>query len=127
MILPCETAAKIIIPAIRAYVARELVVTHELKQDEVAEILGITQSAVSKYASRVRGNILKIEDVQEAKPMLAELVTLAVSDKKFSRNYFLQKFCDTCKTIRKTGLMCPLCKKANASISVEECSFCMQV
>jgi len=127
MILPCETASIIIIPALRAYVARELVVTHELKQDEVAEILGITQSAVSKYASRVRGNILKIEDVQEAKPMLAELVTLAVSDKKFSRNYFLQKFCDTCKTIRKTGLMCPLCKKANASISVEECSFCMQV
>jgi hypothetical protein len=127
VILPCETAAKVIIPAIRAYIARELVVTYDLKQEDVAEILGITQSAVSKYASHVRGNILKVDDIQEAKPMLAELVTLAASDKKFSRNFFLQKFCETCKTIRKTGRMCLLCRKANASVDIQECSFCMQV
>jgi predicted transcriptional regulator len=127
LILPCETAAKVVIPAIRAYIARELVVTHDLKQEDVAKILGITQSAVSKYASRTRGNILQIDDIQKIQPLLAELVTLAASDKEFSRNFFLQKFCETCKIIRRTGLMCPLCKKANASINVRECSFCMQV
>lgn len=127
MILPCETAAKVIIPAIRAYIARELVVTYDLKQEDVAEILGITQSAVSKYASRVRGNILQVDGIKEVQPMLTELVTLAASDRKFSRNFFLQKFCETCKTIRKTGLMCPLCKKANASVDTQECSFCLQM
>jgi predicted transcriptional regulator len=127
VILPCETAAKVIIPAIRAYVARELVVTYDLKQEDVAKKLGITQSAVSKYASRTRGNILRIDGIQEARPLLAELVALAANDKEFSRNFFLQKFCETCKTIRQTGLMCPLCRKANASIDIQECSFCIQV
>lgn len=127
MILPCETAAKVIIPAIRAYIARELVVTYDLKQENVAEILGITQSAVSKYASRVRGNILQVDGIKEVQPLLTELVTLAVSDREFSRNFFLQKFCETCKTIRKTGLMCPLCRKANASVDTQECSFCLQM
>jgi predicted transcriptional regulator len=127
LILPCETAAKVIIPAIRAYIARELVVTYDLKQEDVAKKLGITQSAVSKYASRARGNILQIDGIREAQPLLAELVTFAANDEKFSRNFFLQKFCETCKTIRQTGLMCPLCRKANASIDVQECSFCMQV
>lgn len=127
MILPCETAAKIIIPAIRAHVARELVVTYDLKQEEVAKILGITQSAVSKYASRTRGNILQVDGIQKVQPLLAELVTLAASDKEFSRNFFLQKFCETCKTVRQTGLMCPLCKKANASIDIQACSFCLQI
>ena len=126
MILPCETASKVVIPAVRAYIARELVVTHDLKQERVARILGITQSAVSKYASRTRGNILKIDDIQEAKPMLTELVMLAASDEEFSRNRFLQKFCETCKTIRKTGVMCPLCKKANAGTEFEECRFCLE-
>ena len=126
MILPCETAAKVIIPAIRAYIARELVETHELKQDDVAKILGITQSAVSKYAGHVRGSILKIDNVEEIRPMLTELVSLAANEKEFSRNEFLERFCQTCRTIRKTGLMCPLCKKANASVEVQGCSFCLQ-
>jgi len=127
LILPCETAAKVIIPAIRAYVARELVVTYDLKQEDVAKILGITQSAVSKYTSRTRGNILQVDGIQKVQPLLAELVTLAASDKTFSRNAYLEKFCEACKTIRKTGLLCPLCKKVNTSMNIQECTFCMQI
>ena len=127
MILPCETAAKVIIPAIRAHIARELVVTYDLKQQDVAKILGITQSAVSKYASRTRGNILQVNGIQKVQPLLAELVTLAAKDREFSRDFFLQKFCEACKTIRQTGLMCPLCRKADVSIDNQECSFCLQI
>jgi predicted transcriptional regulator len=126
LILPCETAAKIVIPAIRAYVAKELVETYELKQDEVAKILGITQSAVSKYTSGNRGSILKVDDVKEARPLLTELVTFAANEKEVSRKELLEKFCETCKTIRRTGVMCPLCKKADVSIEAEGCSFCLE-
>jgi predicted transcriptional regulator len=125
LILPCETAAKVIIPAIRAHIAKELVETQELKQDEVARILGITQSAVSKYTRHVRGSVLRIDNIEEARPLLAELVTLATNNKEFSKNEFLEKFCEACKAVRQTGVMCPLCKKANASIDVQGCSFCL--
>ena len=127
MTLPCETSVKVVIPAIRAYIARELVETYDLKQEDVAKILCITQSAVSKYTSRTRGNILRIDGVQEVQPLLTELVTMVANDEKFSRNLYLEKFCEACKTIRRTGLMCPLCKKANVSEEIQECSFCMHV
>jgi hypothetical protein len=124
LIVPCETAAKVVIPAIRAHVARELVQSYELKQDKVAEILGITQSAVSKYTSGTRGNVLRIEDIKEIQPLLAEIVAL-VADGKISREILLEKFCQTCQAIRRTGSICPLCEKVDASIKNQGCSFCL--
>ena len=126
LILPCETASKVVIPAIRAYVARELVESYDLKQDEVAKILGITQSAVSKYTSHVRGSLLKIDRIKEIRPLLAEIVTLAATEKDVPRKKLLDKFCQTCQAVRRTGLMCPLCKKADESITVQGCSFCLE-
>ena len=125
MILPCETAAKVVIPAIRAHVARELVQSYELKQDKVAKILGITQSAVSKYTSGTRGNVLKIEDIREIQPLLAEIVAL-VADGNASRKDLFEKFCKTCQAVRKTGLICPLCEKADESVKVQGCNFCLE-
>jgi hypothetical protein len=125
LILPCETAAKVVIPAIRAHVARELVQSYELKQDKVAKILGITQSAVSKYTSGARGSVLGIEDIKEIQPLLAEIVAL-VADGKTSRKDLLEKFCQTCQAVRRTGLMCPLCEKVDGSIKVQGCSFCLE-
>ena len=125
LILPCETAAKVVIPAIRAHVARELVQSYELKQDKVAKILGITQSAVSKYTSGTRGNVLRVEDIKEIKPLLAEIVVL-VADGKASRKDLLEKFCQTCQAVRRTGLMCPLCEKVDGSVKGQGCSFCLE-
>ena len=125
MILPCETAAKVVIPAIRAHVARELVQSYELKQDQVAKILGITQSAVSKYTSGTRGSVLRVENIKEIQPLLAEIVAL-VADGNVSRKDLLEKFCQTCQAVRRTGSMCPLCEKIDESIKVQGCSFCLE-
>jgi predicted transcriptional regulator len=126
LILPCETASKVVIPAIRAYVARELIESYELKQDEVAKILGITQSAVSKYTSHVRGNVLRIDGIKEIQPLLIEMVTLVANGNNFSRTELLEKFCRACQAVRRTGLICPLCKKADASIEIQGCSYCLE-
>ena len=125
MILPCETAAKVVIPAIRAHVARELVQSYELKQDQVAKILGITQSAVSKYTSGTRGSVLRVENIKEIQPLLAEIVAL-VADGNVSRKDLLEKFCQTCQAVRRTGSMCSLCQKIDESIRVQGCSFCLE-
>ena len=125
LILPCETAAKVVIPAIRAHVARELVQSYELKQGQVAKILGITQSAVSKYTSGTRGSVLKVENIKEVQPLLAEIVAL-VADGNVSRKDLLEKFCETCQAVRRTGSMCPLCEKIDESIKVQSCSFCLE-
>ena len=123
MILPCEIAVKSVLPAVKALMAKELVETHGMKQDQVAEILGISQSAVSKYTRKVRGYVIKIDNIEEIEPLIDNMIELLRND-TCQRAKFLTFFCQTCMVIREKGLMCQLCQKADPKIKIEECSFC---
>jgi len=124
LILPCEIAVKSVIPAIKATLAEELVETYGLKQDQVAETLGISQSAVSKYTRQVRGHVIKIDNIEEIQPLINKMIGLLVNETQ-KRKEFLEVFCQTCITIRKTGLMCQFCQKTDPKIKTEECDFCL--
>ena len=124
LILPCEVAAKSVVPAVRALIAKELMDEQGLKQDEVAEILGISQSAVSKYSRKVRGRALKVEDVAEVRPFISGMVTVLL-DQTTQRTELLSLFCQACIVIRSTSLMCIFCKKSDPKIDIEACGFCM--
>jgi hypothetical protein len=124
LILPCEIAVKSVIPAIKALIAKQLVEKHDLKQEKVAEILGISQSAVSKYTRKVRGYAIKIDDIEEIEPLVEKMVSL-LEEGNYQRREFLKTFCQTCMTIRKTGIMCQFCQKTEPKIAIEECDFCL--
>ena len=124
MIIPCEVAAKSVVPAIRALVAIELTRTYELKQNDVANLLGVTQTAVSKYIRRVRGSVIAIEDVKEIQPVVKK-ITVSLTSGNASRYELLRNFCKACKIIRQKRLMCELCKRSDPLIDVEGCSFCL--
>jgi hypothetical protein len=124
LIVPCEIAVKSVIPAVKALLAKELVEKRGLKQDEVAEILGMSQSAVSKYTRKVRGYVIKINGVDEIEPLIDKMIGVLISETP-QREEFLRFFCQTCMTIRKKGLMCQFCQKTDPKIKVKECSFCI--
>lgn len=124
MIIPCEIAVKSVIPAIRAAMAKELVERYSLKQNEVAEALGISQSAVSKYTRQVRGHVIKIDDIEEIQPLINSMINLLI-DGDPRRAELLSLFCQTCMTIRKKGLMCQFCQRTDPKIEIEECSVCL--
>jgi predicted transcriptional regulator len=124
LILPCEIAVKSVIPAIKATLAKELVEVYSLKQNQVAEILGISQSAVSKYTRQVRGHMIKIDNIEEIQPLINEMMSLLVNGTP-GRAEFLRLFCQTCTRIRKKGLMCQFCQKTDPKIKMEECNFCI--
>lgn len=124
MITPCEVAVKSVVPAVKALLTKELVENHGLKQDEVAEILGISQSAVSKYTRRVRGYVVKIDNIEEIQPLVSRMISILTS-KRCQRLEFLKFFCQTCAMIRKTGVMCQFCQKTDPHFEIEECCFCI--
>jgi hypothetical protein len=124
LIVPCEIAVKSAVPAVKALLAKELVEKHGLKQDEVAEILGMSQSAVSKYTRKVRGYVIKVNGIDEIEPLIDKMIGVLISETP-QREEFLRFFCQTCMTIRKKGLMCQFCQKTDPKIKVEECSFCI--
>lgn len=123
MLLPCEIAVKSLVPAIRSVIARELTQTYGLKQKDAATLLGITQTAVSKYITGVRGAIVKIEDVKKVRPIIMETASLLVKG-SLSKYELVGRFCVACEIIRRERLMCELCKRSDPSIDVKQCYVC---
>jgi predicted transcriptional regulator len=123
MLMPCEIAVKSVVPSIRAYIATELTQSYNMKQTDVAELLGITQTAVSKYTTQVRGAVLKIDQTEEIRSVMRKIASqLANGD--ITRQDLMVKFCDVCKTVRQNGIMCNLCKRSDPTINVKTCQVC---
>jgi len=104
--------------------ARELTQTHRLKQDEAARLLGITQAAVSKYTTQVRGKALNIERIEEARALTLELTNM-LAKRQISRPELLRRFCTVCRVVRQKGVMCELCKRSYPSLDVRLCRVCI--
>jgi predicted transcriptional regulator len=92
----------------------------------VANLLGVTQTAVSKYTRHVRGIVLKIEEIEEIQPTLKEVST-SLANKRMSKYELVAKFCIVCEIVRRKGLMCELCKLSDPSIEVQQCLVCHPV
>jgi predicted transcriptional regulator len=123
MTLPCEVAVKSVIPAIRSAIARELTQSYGLKQEEVAQLLGVTQTAVSKYTRHCRGAVLEVGEVDDAKPVLKETVW-SLANGEMNKYELAEKLCMLCKIIRKRGLMCKLCELSDPTIDKSKCIVC---
>jgi predicted transcriptional regulator len=123
MIIPCEIATKSVLPAIKAAMAKELIRAHGLKQSQVAEILGVSQSAVSKYVCEIRGHGIEIDNIEEIRFLVNDMIVLLTKE-GFRRVEFLRLFCQACVIIRKKGLMCGFCEKTDPKVKMEKCDFC---
>ena len=123
MVLPCEVAVKSVVPAIRSAMARQLTQSHGLKQREVAQLLGVTQTAVSKYTSHTRGTVLEVEKVEDAQLVLKETVA-SLANGEMTKYELSAKLCVICDIIRQKGLMCKLCALSDPNIDNQQCIVC---
>jgi len=125
LILPCEVGVKTVLPAVKAIMARSIVEKHGLNEKKTADLLGLSQSAVSRYINRERGNLLNIEGTTEVLDLIDQMVThlIKVPDNKTE---ILKLFCQTCTTIREKGLMCPACQKEMPQAWADKCRLCQE-
>jgi len=124
--VPCEVAVKCVLPVIRAMIAKRLVRDHGLKQVEAANLLGVSQPAISLYSRKLRGKAMDLEGEEEISAMVDEIAR-SLARKEISYRDFVMKFCDVCKAVRKKGLMCKLHKAFDPRIEVEKCKLCKLV
>ena len=54
MLLPAEIESKSLIPALRAIIAKDLAKKHNIREDKISQMLGVTQAAISNY---IRGTV----------------------------------------------------------------------
>jgi predicted transcriptional regulator len=123
LLLPCEAGVKAVLPAIRALMARTIIEKHGMKEQQAADILGLSQSAISRYTSKDRGNTITIENVPEVQALVDQMINLLMYN-SHQKTEILELFCQTCKIIREKGLMCQLCQEKSGSTDLETCDFC---
>ena len=124
MLLPCEVGVQTVLPAIRALMARTIVEKHGMKEKQVAKLLGLSQSAISRYTTKDRGNTIILENVPEVQTLIDKMITLLLHGKPNQTTEILELLCQTCKVIREKGLMCELCQKKTRENIAELCAFC---
>jgi len=123
MLVPCEIAVKCVLPAVRAMLAKELMVKHYLKQTEAARLLGVSQPAISLYTRKIRGKAIDLKNEPEITDLVTELAASMVKGNLAHKDYIPQ-FCEICKTIRAKGLLCKMHKAFDPAINIDECLLC---
>ena len=124
MLVPCEVAVRCILPAVRAMIAKELMMKHKLKQVETAELLGVSQPAISLYFRERRGKAIDLENESDVTSLIEDLATSLAKDNS-SPEDFIFAFCEICAAIREKGLMCKLHKAFDPTIDIEKCGICL--
>jgi predicted transcriptional regulator len=116
---PCELIVGRILPTIRAEIAKLLVDKYEMKQDDVANILGIIQSTVSLYVTGMRGSD---EELLRLFPEIQNYIeTTAEEICSKNINHISITFCDLCSEIRTTHKFCKFHKDSS---HLSECNLC---
>ena len=126
MLLPAEIESKSLIPALRAILAVDLAKKHNIREDEISRLLGVTQAAVSNYIRGIRGDPKLIEKLLEEK-QVASMIT-DITDNLASDNAYtplsLSKFIGLCNYIKSSLLICDIHHNLESDIDEMVCKEC---
>lgn len=92
---PCEIIVWSVVPIIRKEFAKNLIENHGLTQRKVANKLGITEAAVSRYVSGKRG-VLEISDDE----ILKEIKESAKRIVKENGSAVIEETCRICRILK---------------------------
>ena len=93
-----------------------------MKEVEVAQVLGVSQSAVSKYSKGVRGTTISLDGLPEIQVITDQMASLLLAS-PIQQLEVMKLFCQACALIRSKGLMCELCQQ-NQTPKIDGCDFC---
>lgn len=126
MLLPSEVESKLLIPAVRAILSKELVTEKGLKEEEVARMLGITQAAVSNYLRGTRGDnelISKLMSLSEIMSMIKEISDDLSTNRAYTAKT-LSKFIALCNYMRYSLIICDAHHSLERNIDEKVCEQC---
>ncbi len=126
MLLPAEIESKTLIPALRAILAKNLAEKYHIREDQISQLLGVTQAAVSNYIRGTRGNPKLIEKLLQEKQvaeMIYDISESLSSDKAYTPSS-LSKFIGLCNYIKSSLLICDIHHNLESNIDDEVCKEC---
>jgi hypothetical protein len=122
MLLPSEVEARAMIPALRALIARKLIEAHNLPQQKVANMLGVTQAAVSNYLREVRGAGISIDLSGDTLNLIDDIVHMLLDGADSVQ--LLEKFHDTVGLMKGKRVMCNVHQQMEPNLDIKRCHIC---
>lgn len=121
----CEVVVSSVLPAVRSIMTKELLTKYNMTQQETADILGITQPAVSQYNKQSRASKVKLLEKEKEILSMINGLTKDIVDKRINAKEINHKFCEICKKIRQKHLICELHQDMYPCIApCNECGSC---
>ena len=126
MLLPAEIESKTLIPALRAILAKKLAQEHDIREDEISKMLGVTQAAISNYIRGTSGDpslIAKLLQEKQVSQLINELCDHLSSDLAYTPSS-LSKFIGLCNYIKSSLLICEIHHNLESNIDEQVCKEC---
>lgn len=120
---PYEIASKSVIPAIRGMISRGLI-EKNFTQSQIANALGITQPAVSKYFWDKRGRAIDFDHRDDVRKM-ARAITDDIAAGNLDRVQVANMIKEMCDYIMRSGYMCDLHYVVDPQAKNSNCTICM--
>ncbi|HSB56437.1 MAG TPA: helix-turn-helix domain-containing protein [Nitrosopumilaceae archaeon] len=126
MLLPAEIETKTLIPALRAILAKKLMETYSIQEEDISKMLGVTQAAISNYIRGTRGNpelITKLLSIKEVSGMIDEIASNLSTNMAYTPAS-LSKFIGLCNYIKSSLLICDIHHNLETNIDEAICKEC---
>jgi len=126
MLLPAEIESKTLIPALRAIIAKSLAEKHQVREEIISKMLGVTQAAISNYIRGTRGDpelIKKLLEEKQISEMVDDICDNLASDKAYTPSS-LSKFIGLCNYIKSSLLICDIHHNLESDIDEAICKEC---
>ena len=126
MLLPSEIETKTLIPALRAILAKKLMETYSIQEEDISKMLGVTQAAISNYIRGTRGNpelITKLLAIKEVSGMIDEIASNLSTNMAYTPAS-LSKFIGLCNYIKSSLLICDIHHNLETNIDEAICKEC---
>lgn len=122
----CELVSNVVLPSIRAWIAREAV-EKGMKQKDVAECLGLSRAAVSQYLSEKRADIdLGTKELRKIEPLIEDITDRMVSG-DITDFELMKLICKVCLSLRSSLALCRLHFKLEPKLEKVDCTFCEEL
>ena len=126
MLLPSEIETKTLIPALRSILAKKLMETYSIQEEDISKMLGVTQAAISNYIRGTRGNpelITKLLTIKEVSDMIDEIASNLSTNMAYTPAS-LSKFIGLCNYIKSSLLICDIHHNLESNIDEAVCKEC---
>lgn len=123
----CQLVSNVVLPSIRAWVAKEAIQNFWMKQKDVAKYLGLTMAAVSQYLKKRRADVwLGEKELKEIKPFIGNIAKKMASGEltEFDLMKLVRRICTS---LRASLILCKLHMKVEHKLKKINCRFCEEL